>query len=59
MQDLGELIPALLQIKAKADIALKFHVRMEVGDNNTRPSDAVVQELNKALKELGEDFRVN
>ena len=58
IQDLGDLIPALLEIKAKSKVAMKFHVRFELGDGKTKPSDEVVSEVNSALKDLDDDFRV-
>jgi len=58
MQDLGDLIPALLEVKAKAKVAMRFHVQMEVGDGTTRPGDDVVNDINNLLKDLGEEFRV-
>ena len=58
IQDLGDLIPALLEIKAKSKVAMKFHVRLELGDGKTKPSDQVVAEINSALKDLHQDFRV-
>ncbi len=59
MQDLGDLIPALLEIKAKAKVGIKFHVRLEVGDGSTPPGDEVLQEINALLKDLGKDFRAS
>ena len=58
IQDLGDLIPALLEIKAKGKVAMKFHVRLELGDGKTKPSDAVVAEVNAALKDLDDGFRI-
>jgi hypothetical protein len=37
---------------------MKFHVRMEVGDGKTKPSDSVVNEVNALLKDLDDGFRV-
>ncbi len=45
IQDLSDLIPALLDIKAKSKIAMKFRVRLELGDGKTKPSDDVVGEV--------------
>lgn len=58
IQDLGDLIPALLEIKAKAKVAMKFHVRLELGDESNLPDDDVVRGINELLKDLGDDFRV-
>jgi len=58
IQDLGDLIPALLEVKAKCKVAMKFRVRLELGDGKVKPSDQVVGEVNSALKDLDEGFRV-
>jgi hypothetical protein len=58
IQDLGDLIPALLEVKAKANVAMKFHVRLEVGDGKTKPSDSAVNEVNALLKDMDDGFRV-
>ena len=58
MQDLGDLIPALLAVKARAKVGIKFHVRLELGDGTTPPNDGAVNEINSLLKALGDDFRV-
>jgi hypothetical protein len=55
---LADLIPALLDIKAKSNVAMKFYVRLELGDGKTKPSDAVAQQVNAVLKELDESFRI-
>ncbi len=59
MQDLGDIIPALLEIKAKANVPIKFHVKLEVGDGKVRPSDSMVQDVNKVLKDLDEGFMLH
>jgi hypothetical protein len=59
IQDLGDLIPALLELKAKCKVPMKFRVRLELGDGKTKPSDEVAAEVNAALEDLGEEFRVS
>jgi hypothetical protein len=58
IQDLAEIIPDLLEIKAKFNIPLKFRVQIELGDGKARPSDDVVQAINTLLKELKEGFEL-
>lgn len=58
IQDLGDVIPALLEVKARENLAMRFHLRLEIGDGTTIPSDEVVSEVNDLLKDLGEEFRV-
>ncbi len=59
VQDLAELIPDLLAVSANAGVALKFHVRLEIGDGGKSPGDDVLKALNKVLEQLGEDFRLD
>ena len=58
MQDMGDLIPALLEIKAKANVAMTFHVRFELGDGTKPPSDEIISDINSVLKDLDGDFQV-
>ena len=58
MQDLGELIPELLKIKTKANVGMKFNVRLELGGGATPPSDDAVNDINGLLKDLGNEFRI-
>jgi hypothetical protein len=43
----------------KANVPITFHLRLGVGDGKTRPSDATVQDINKALKDLDEGFMLH
>lgn len=58
MQDLSDLIPRLLEIKAKASLEMKFHVRLEIGDGTILPGDDVVDAINKLLEDVANDFSV-
>ena len=58
IQDLGDLIPALLELKAKCKVPMKFRVRLELGDGRTAPSDAVIKEVNALLIDLDEAFQI-
>jgi len=49
IQNLAELVPQLLDFKAKANVSLRFHVRIEVGDSTRKPSPTAAAELNKLL----------
>jgi hypothetical protein len=52
VQDLGDIVPQLLQIKTKADIPLRFRVQIELGDGKTPPPDQVAQEVNRLLENM-------
>ena len=58
IQDLGDLVPALLEIKAKANVAMRFHVRLEVGDGTEPPTEEALGDINQVLKDLDGDFQV-
>jgi hypothetical protein len=58
VQDLGEIMPDLLKIKAKANTPIRFHVEIQVGDGETPPSKEVTNALNKVLKKVKEDFQL-
>ena len=56
IQDLAEAVPQLLAFKAKANLPLRFHVRIEVGDGTQKPSAEVASELNQLLDGLKGGF---
>jgi len=58
MQDLADLVPKLLEVKAKANVPLRFHVRIEMGDGKTLPSAEAAKEVNKLLKGVKDDLEV-
>jgi len=59
LQDLGDLVPQLLEIKASSDVPIRFRVRLEVGDGVTPPDQAFVDQLNKILEDFEGGFRVD
>lgn len=58
VQDLGDIMPKLLEIKAKASTLIRFHIRIEVGDGKTRPVEEVAREINALLKRISEDLEL-
>ena len=58
IQDLAEIIPNLLELKAKFTLPLTFRVQIELGDGKERPSEEAAQEINKLLKELKDGFEL-
>jgi hypothetical protein len=58
IQDLGDIVDKLTQIKAKTNTPIKFFVRLEVGDGKTKPSDQVTKEINSILTGVKDDFEV-
>ena len=58
IQDLADLVPKLLEFRAKAKVPLQFHVRLEVGDGAQKPSPTTAADLNKLLDGLKDGFKV-
>ena len=56
IQDLADLVPQLLEFKAKAQVPLRFHVRLDVGDGTNRPSPQAAADLNEILRMVKDDF---
>lgn len=58
LQDLGDAIPQLLELKAKASLDLRFQVRIEVGDGKELPTPEVSAEVNKLLGEVKDGYEI-
>lgn len=58
IQDLGDIVDKLTQIKAKTNTPVRFFVRIEVGDSKTKPSDQVTKEINTLLKGVKDDLEL-
>jgi hypothetical protein len=54
VQDLGDIVPELLEIKAKANVPIRFRVRVEMGDEETPPPEGAAEEANAVLKKVQE-----
>ena len=59
VQELGDIVPKLLEIKAKAGTPIRFHVRIEVGDEQALPAEEIAREINTLLQRVREDLRLN
>ena len=58
IQDLGDIVPKLLDIKKKSGSPLRFHVRIEMGDGKIAPPDKEAKELNALLKDIKEEWQL-
>ncbi|HPB31072.1 MAG TPA: hypothetical protein PLB62_06415, partial [Candidatus Sumerlaeota bacterium] len=56
IQDLGDNISKLMDLKTKADVPLKVFVKIELGDGKEIPPADLVAELNKILNNLKKGF---
>lgn len=59
IQDLADLVPQLLEFKAKSKLPLRFQIRLEVGDGSNAPPTAVAENLNQLLDGLKNGFKVS
>lgn len=57
VQDLGDIIPKLLEVKTKTKTPVRFQIRIEIGDGKTPPSEEVAEKFNTILKSVREDMR--
>jgi hypothetical protein len=58
IQDLGDVVDKLTQIKAKTNTPIKFFVRIEVGDGQAKTSDQVKKDINAILKGVKDNLEV-
>lgn len=58
IQELGDVMPGLLKLKAKANTPLRFQVRVEMGDGKTLPSPEATKEANKLLRGVKEGLQL-
>ena len=59
IQELGDIMPKLLAIKAKTSTPLRFFVRIELGDGKNIPTAEVTKEVNALLKQVKEDIELS
>jgi hypothetical protein len=57
IQDLGDIIPKLLEIKNKANIPMAFQVQIELGDGETQPNDETIKSINQLLGDISDGFQ--
>ena len=58
IQDLGDIIPKLLDIKKKTGIPIRFRVSVEIGDGKTAPPENAKNEVNTLLKDVKEELKL-
>jgi hypothetical protein len=56
VQDLGDLVPKLLEVKAKSNVPLKFIVRVRAGDGETAPPEDAVRQISGLLEDIKKGF---
>lgn len=58
IQDLGDIMPKLLEIKNKYNTPIRFQVRIEIGDGKILPLTDTIQKTNSLLKSVKEGFEL-
>jgi Protein of unknown function (DUF499) len=58
IQDLAEVVPQLLDVKAKSKIPIRFRFQVEVGDGTTTPPASVTAEVTKILGEVNGELQL-
>ncbi|MEK7288076.1 MAG: hypothetical protein AAB091_05910, partial [Elusimicrobiota bacterium] len=58
VQELGDIVPKLLAIKTKANVPIRFHVQVEMGDGKTPPPPETVTQANTLLKNVNADLQL-
>lgn len=59
IQDLGDIMPKLMEIKSKSKTPIRFQVRIEIGDGKTMPAAEVAQKVNALLKSIKDDMQLH
>ena len=58
VQDLGDIMPKLLEVKTKANVPIRFQIRIEMGDGKTMPSAETAQKANAILKSVKDGLQL-
>jgi len=58
IQDLGDVVSKLTEIKTKYNTDVRFYVRIEIGDGEKTPPIEALQKVNAILKDLKADMQV-
>jgi len=56
LQDLADHMSELLQLRARANVPIRFHLRIELGDGNVKVAKATIAEFNELLRKIREGF---
>jgi hypothetical protein len=58
IQDLADLMPRLLEIKARSKVPIQFRVQVEVGDGKTTPPKEVAAQVTEVLTEIAGELQL-
>ena len=58
VQELGDIVPKLLEVKTKSNTPIRFHVHIEMGDGKTLPSAEATRDANALLKGVKDELQL-
>lgn len=58
VQDLGDLVPQLLELKNKSNTPIAFRIRIEVGDGEKAPDAETAGAISNLLEGIKEEFKL-
>ena len=58
LQELGEAVATLLEIKNKCDAPLTFSIQIDFGDAQHKPSPEIVTEMNLELAKIRDELKL-
>ena len=58
IQNLGDIMPQFLDVKAKSKQPISFHIRIEIGNGIDLPSAEITKTINGLLAEVKDGFQV-
>jgi hypothetical protein len=58
IQDLADMVPRLLGIKAKSKVAIRFRIQVDVGDGKAVPPKDVAAEVTEVLSEISGELQL-
>jgi hypothetical protein len=59
IQDLADMVPRLLGIKAKSKVAIRFRIQVDVGDGKAVPPKDVAAEVTEVLSEISGELQLH
>lgn len=59
IQNLADIVPDLLELKAKSGVPLRFHIQLEIGDEGQTPRPEILADFNKLLSGVKEEFKLS
>lgn len=57
IQDLADVVPRLLELRARSNVDIRFFVRVELGDSTSTPEQMIVAEVNNLFDTVKADFQ--